>query len=218
MNETALLHVTIELIVIIAVARMAGHLARYIGQPAVCGEIAAGLILGPSLFGKLSPSIFHAVFDPAVGPVFTVLSQLGLVLTMFLIGLEFDFQHLRGNGRTAVSVSLSGVVVPFCLGFGLGNVMHAQLGLTVSALSFSLFMATAMSITAIPVLARILVEMNITRTKVGSLTISAAAMDDAIGWTLLALVTAVVRSSFDPAKLGIMVVEVILYVLAMISW
>jgi Kef-type K+ transport system membrane component KefB len=215
-NETALLHAIIQVVVIIAAARIAGNVFRRFGQPAVCGEIAAGLILGPSLFGRYFPSLSHVVFDPSIGSVFGIISQLGLILTMFLIGLEFDFKHLRGNGRTAVSVSLAGIILPFSLGFVLGGVMFARLGLTGDWINFALFMATAMSITAIPVLGRIMVEMNITRTRVGSLTISAAAMDDAIGWTILALVTAIVRSSFDPVKLGVMVGAVIAFCVAMI--
>lgn len=214
-NETALLHVIVQLVVIIAVARVVGNLFRRIGQPAVCGEIAAGMLLGPSLLGHVSPTVFKLVFDPAVAPVFGVLSQLGLILVMFLIGLEFDFNHLRGNGRTAASVSIAGTIVPFTLGFMLGGVMHARLGLSGDWVDFALFIATAMSITAIPVLGRIMMELNITRTRVGSLTISAAAMNDAVGWTLLALVTAIVRSSFDLMKIAVMVVEVVVFCLVM---
>jgi Kef-type K+ transport system membrane component KefB len=163
-NETALLHAIIQVVVIIAAARIAGNLFRRFGQPAVCGEIAAGLILGPSLFGRYFPTLSHVVFDPSIGSVFGIISQLGLILTMFLIGLEFDFKHLRGNGRTAVSVSVAGIILPFSLGFVLGGVMFTKLGLTGDWINFALFMATAMSITAIPVLGRIMVEMNITRT------------------------------------------------------
>jgi len=213
--EAVLLRVIIQLVVIIAAARASGNLFRRFGQPAVCGEIAAGLVLGPSLFGRFFPSLFHSVFDPGVGPVFSILSQLGLILTMFLIGLEFDFDYLPDNRRTVVSVSIAGIVVPFALGFVLGKVMHAQLALGGSWVNFSVFMATAMSITAIPVLGRIMIELNITRTRVGALTIAAAAMNDAIGWTILALITAIVRSTFDPVKLATMVAEVVAYVLIM---
>jgi Kef-type K+ transport system membrane component KefB len=213
--EAFLLRVIIQLVVIIAAARASGNLFRRLGQPAVCGEIAAGLVLGPSLFGRFFPSLFHSVFDPGVGPVFSILSQLGLILTMFLIGLEFDFDYLPDNRRTVVSVSIAGIVLPFALGFVLGKVMHAQLALGGSWVNFSVFMATAMSITAIPVLGRIMIELNITRTRVGAVTIAAAAMNDAIGWTILALITAIVRSTFDPVKLATMVAEVVAYVLIM---
>jgi Kef-type K+ transport system membrane component KefB len=213
--EAAMFRVIVQLMAIIAVARISGNLFRRMGQPSVCGEIAAGLILGPSLFGKFFPAASHMVFDPAVSPVFNILSQLGLILVMFLIGLEFDFDHLPDNRRTALSVSIAGILLPFSLGFALGKFMHAQLGLTGSWINFSLFMATAMSITAIPVLGRIMIELNITRTRIGSVTISAAALNDAIGWTILALITAIVRSTFDPMKLATMVGGVIAYALAM---
>lgn len=213
--EAAMFRVIVQLVAIIAVARISGNIFRRMGQPSVCGEIAAGLILGPSLFGKLFPATSHAIFDPGVTPVFNILSQLGLILVMFLIGLEFDFDHLPDNRRTALSVSIAGILLPFSLGFALGKVMHAQLGLTGSWINFSLFMATAMSITAIPVLGRIMIELNITRTRIGSVTISAAALNDAIGWTILALITAIVRSTFDPMKLAAMVGGVIAYGLAM---
>ena len=188
----------------------------------VCGEIAAGLILGPSVFGRLFPGAFHAIFNPSVGQTFSILSQLGLILLMFLIGLEFDFGHLSENKRTVLSVSLAGIAAPFALGFGLGRVMHQQLGLgghsinDASWINFALFMATAMSITAVPTLGRIMIELNINRTRLGSPTISAAAINDAAGWTILAFITAVVRSTFDPVKMAAMVAGVLVYGLVMI--
>jgi Kef-type K+ transport system membrane component KefB len=214
--EHALLTVFLQLIVIVASARLAGALFRRIGQPQVCGEIAAGLILGPSLLGGMFPNVFATLFDPAVGPVINIMSQLGLVLMMFLIGLEFDFGHLDDNRWTAISVSLAGIILPFGLGFALGLYIHPAIAASGSALNFALFMATAMSITAIPVLGRIMIELNIQRTRIGSLTISAAGIGDAVGWILLALVTAIVQSQFDPMKLSLMVAETIAFGLAMI--
>src|SRR5712692_4354457 len=146
--EHALLTVILQIIIIIAASRIFGALFRYLGQPHVCGEIAAVLILGPSLFGKLFPALLRQIFDPSVGPIFSVISQMGLILLMFLIGLEFDFGHLEDNRRTALSVSIVGIAFPFGLGLLLGHFMHAQLRLTGSPLNFALFMAAAMSITA----------------------------------------------------------------------
>ena len=214
--ENVLLTVIIQLIVIIAASRLAGALFRKIGQPQVCGEIAAGLILGPSLLGSMFPGLFHSIFNPSVGSIFSIMSQLGLVLLMFLIGLEFDFGHLDDNRNTAMSISAAGIVVPFGLGFALGHYMHGEMGLQGSPLNFALFIATAMSITAIPILGRIMIELNINRTRLGSLTISAAAVDDASGWILLALVSAIARSSFDPMKFALMIGEVLLFGLVMI--
>lgn len=214
-TEALLLRVIIQLAVIIAAARIAGIVFKRIGQPAVCGEIGAGLLLGPTFFGKFFPVTFHHIFDPSVSQVFSMLSQLGLILVMFLIGLEFDFGHLPDNRRTVASVSIGGIVLPFALGFVLGKVMHAELALSGNWIHFALFLATAMSITAIPVLGRIMVELNITRTRIGSLTMAAAAMNDAVGWIMLALVTAIVRSTFDPVKLATMIGGGIAYALVM---
>jgi K+:H+ antiporter len=214
--ELALLRVIVQLIVIIAVGRIAGQAFRRFGQPAVCGEIAGGLLLGPSVFGRLSPEAFHALFDSSSGQIFSILSQVGLVLMMFLIGLEFDFGHLSNNRRTAVSVSALGILLPFSLGFGVGHWMYGELGLPGWSINFSLFMAAAMSITAIPVLGRIILELNLNRTRIGCLAIAAAALDDAAGWIILALVTAFARSIFDFHALAIMVGLLSLYAMVML--
>lgn len=209
--ENILLIVMLQLCVIIAAARLFGALFRKMGQPQVCGEIAAGLILGPSLFGRFFPELSREVFNPAVNPVFSVMSQIGLVLLMFLIGLEFEFGHLRENRRAALSVSFAGIFLPFGLGMWLGSYLHTALGLRSNWLFFSLFMATAMSITAIPILGRIMMELRMNRSLIGSLTITAAAIDDAMGWVLLALVTAISQAAFDPWKFGRMVGGVLLF-------
>ena len=214
--ENVLLIVILQLIVIIAAARIFGGLFRRIGQPLVCGEIAAGLILGPSFFGGMFPGLFHTIFNPSVGQIFAIMSQIGLIFLMFLIGLEFDFGHLTENRGTALSVSIVGIILPFSLGIVLGRWMHAALGLQGNWVNFGLFMAAAMSITAIPILGRIMVELNINRTRIGSLTISAAAADDASGWIILALITAIARSALNPAKLGIMILETVSFALAMV--
>ena len=215
--EHLLLPVLVQLAVIIAAARAFGAVARRVGQPSVVGEIAAGLLLGPSLFGWLWPEAFAAVFRPplagveqpladAVLPkIFTVIAQFGLIFLMFLVGLEFEFDHVRSHGRSAVLISLAGIAVPFALGAGLAQVIHPHLEAhpkagAVSLLGLTLFLGVALSITAIPVLGRIMMELNITRTRLGAIAITAAAVDDAIGWILLASITAVVKSNFDPLE------------------
>jgi Kef-type K+ transport system membrane component KefB len=137
------------------------------------------------------------------------MSQIGLIMLMFLIGLEFDFGHLKDNRGAALSISAVGILLPFSLGLLLGRWMHTALGLNGSWFTFALFMAAAMSITAIPILGRIMVELNINRTRIGSLTISAAAADDASGWIILAIFTAIARSALNPAKLGLMILETV---------
>jgi Kef-type K+ transport system membrane component KefB len=156
------------------------------------------------------------VFQPSVGLVFSILSQVGLILLMFLIGLQFDFSHLRTHGHVAVSISLAGILLPFGLGLAVARVLYPYVGQNITKLGFALFVATALSITALPVLGRMLIEFNIGRTRLGSLTISAAAVDDATGWITLALVSAIVRARFNSLMTVTMVGETLAYALFMI--
>jgi Kef-type K+ transport system membrane component KefB len=200
--ERQLLLVLVQLVIILLAARVAGACFRFLGQTQVVGEIAAGLILGPSLFGRFFPETAHFIFNLEAGPVLSTLSQLGLVLLLFLIGLEFDFSHLRWNSASAVGVSLAGVILPFVLGLGLAGLIYPHIhpvdaGKPVEFVGFALFMGVAMSITAIPVLGRIMLELNIVRTKLGVVTISAAAVDDCAGWILLATVSSIVQAQFQ---------------------
>src|SRR5215467_149614 len=128
--ENILLIVIVQLIVIVASSRVFGMLFRRFGQPLVCGEIAAGLVLGPSFFGGMFPAVFHRIFDPSVSQIFSILSQIGLILLMFLIGLDFDFDHLRKNRGTALGISSAGILFPFILGILLGRLMHSVLHLS----------------------------------------------------------------------------------------
>ena len=219
--ESVLLPVLCQLAVVVLVARLFFVAFRKIKQPGVVGEIAAGLVLGPSVLGYFFPGVFRAIFHPtvagvdpqlfdaALGWVFAALAQLGLIFALFLIGLEFDFSHLRLSGKAAPAISLAGIALPFALGLGLAVAIHplisptggavdgAAAGETVDQLGFALFLGTAMSITAIPVLGRIMLELGITRTGLGAVTIASAAVDDAAGWILLASVSAVVNGKFE---------------------
>src|ERR1017187_932869 len=143
--EELLLGVLLQLIVIIVAARLFATIFRKFRQPSVVGEIAAGLILGPSCFGYFFPQVSRTVFDPSLAETFGVLSQLGLILLLFVVGLEFDFSHLRGQGRSAAAIALSGIAVPLLLGMGLaifahGHIEPSHLGTPVPRLGFILFM------------------------------------------------------------------------------
>lgn len=210
--ETFVLHVLIQLAVIIAAARAGAWLMSKLGQPKVVGEIVAGLVLGPSLLGQISPDAFTFVFPTETTVVFRVLSELGLVLLMFLIGLEFDFSHLRQVGKTAVGVAVAGITLPFALGIALALWIHPQLAAEVNRTGFVLIVAVALSITAIPILGRIMIELNIHRTKLGTLTITAAAIDDGLGWILLAGVSAMIHGDFQLLNLLRMALLAILFV------
>ena len=191
------MHVLVQLVVIIGAARAGGWLFARFGQPQVVGEIATGLLLGPSCLGRLTPELSASLFPAATTPVFSVLGQLGLIFLMFVVGLEFEFGHLRKVGRTAISVASAGIVLPFGMGAVLAWLIHQRVASEVSLPGFVLFLATALSITAIPILGRIMMEFGLTRTRLGVLTISAAAIDDAVGWILLAAVSAGVQGDFS---------------------
>jgi Kef-type K+ transport system membrane component KefB len=176
--------------VVIVVARLAGALFRRIGQPPVIGEVVAGIALGPSLLGHYSAALFP--LDSR--PLLTILATLGLVTFMFFAGLEMDLRHLGGQYRTSTVVAVAGTVVPFAMGTFLGLALYPSHA-DDTKLTFCLFMGAAMSITAFPVLARILIERELYDTPLGVVTMAAAAIDDALTWATLALVVAIISSA-----------------------
>jgi len=181
---------------IIAVSRLLGLALRRAGQPMVIAEIIAGILLGPSLLGWLFPAFSASVFPASSLGTIQLVSQLGLVLFMFLVGLELDLRLLRGRGHTSVLISHTSIIVPFALGMWLAHLLYERyIGPEVNFWAFSLFMGAAMSITAFPVLARILSERRLNRTRVGAVTIACAAIDDVTAWCILAFVVAVSRAT-----------------------
>ena len=183
----------VQAVLIIAVARGLGLLARLGGQPMVIAEVAAGIMLGPSLLGWLWPTAMAAVFPKESLALLQMFSQVGLVLFMFLIGLELDPKVLHGRGRAALLISQAGIVVPFAMGALLAFALRGEL-LTagVPLGSFMMFVGTSMCITAFPVLARILSERRMMQTKVGAISITSAAIGDVTAWCLLAFVVSTV--------------------------
>jgi Kef-type K+ transport system membrane component KefB len=181
--------------VIIGVSRLFGWLAARIGQPRVHGEILAGILLGPSLLGLIWPEALDYVFPDEVVGALKILAQIGLVVFMFLIGLELDLDKLRGHGHKAVFISHASIIVPIALGALVAWWLYPRLGDGVDQLGFTLFMGAAMAITAFPVLARVLQETGLYRTRVGVLTVTCAAVDDVTAWCVLAVVVAVVKST-----------------------
>jgi Kef-type K+ transport system membrane component KefB len=180
---------------ILLVARLFGWAFQRIGQPRVVGEMTAGIFLGPSLFGRFLPDAFNFVFPSSSLPAITVLSQLGLLLFMFVVGLEVDFKRILKQPGAVVLISNVSILLPLALGIGLAKALYPQFaGDRVAFFPFALFMGTAMSITAFPVLARILKERNLLGTGLGSMAISCAAIDDISAWLLLAVLTAMVGS------------------------
>jgi Kef-type K+ transport system membrane component KefB len=185
----------LQLIIIISVSRLFAWLFKKIGQPAVMGEIVAGIALGPSLFGSLLPDVSGFIFPVASLGNLQTLSQVGLILFMFVIGMELDVNIIKKKARSAIIISNVSIIVPFALGMALSRFLYttfAPQGIPYYA--FALFMGIAMSITAFPVLARIIRERNLTNTKRGNIAITAAAIDDVTGWCLLAFVIAIVKA------------------------
>ncbi len=191
--------VFIDIAIIMIVARLFGRLAVRIGQPPVVGEIVAGIALGPSLLGLLPWDLDDRLFPDEVLPYLNILAQLGLVLFMFIVGLELDMLLIRGREKIAGSISAASVVLPFALGAALSLVLYPLHDQTPSGpvppLGLALFLGVAMSITAFPVLARILTDRGMHRTPIGVLSLACAAVDDIIAWTLLAFVVAVVQGN-----------------------
>ena len=214
-SETLLFCTLLQLAVIIGAARLGAGLAQRLGQTAVIGEIVVGILLGPSLFGWVAPQAFTFLFRSAPPEPLQMLSDLALVLMMFQIGLAFDFAHLaeRTNRTTVLRVSTACLILPFSIGLALGYFAAPALSPQADRVDSALFIATAFSITALPVLGRILHELQITRTRLGVIAISAAAVNDAIGWVLLALVTALSVAGFYGARFGLSVLLLGAYVL-----
>ena len=185
----------LQLVVIIATARLCGLALRYLGQPPVIGEMAAGIILGPIVLGALFPQFHGELFAPASLPALSSLAALGLVLFMFIVGVELraPAEGMRAQLRAAGWVGVLSVLVPMAAGIAISPALHPALAPEgVGFWPFALFMAAAMSITAFPILARILKERNITHTRLGQLSLSSAAIADVLAWILLALVVAMI--------------------------
>lgn len=187
--------VLVEVLIVIGLSRLVGLAFRWINQPLVIGEIVAGIMLGPSLFGLVAPGLAATLFPAETIPFLNVLSQVGLIFFMFLIGLELNPKYLSGNLEVAVLTSHVSILVPFSLGTLLALLLYPLVSnASVSFTAFALFLGAAMSITAFPVLARIITENNLQGTRLGTLALTCAAVDDVTAWCLLAVAIAVAHT------------------------
>ena len=202
------LHVLLALVVVICTARLLGALFRRVHQPPVIGEVIAGILLGPSFLGYVAPPVAAYLLPASVAPLLSVLAQVGVVLFMFLVGLELDTGIVRRQTQATVAISHASIVVPFLLGSALALWLYPKLSTNdVPFTSFALFMGVSMSVTAFPVLARILTDRGMQGTRLGVIALTCAAVDDVSAWCLLAFVVSVAR-----ARLGSMIPTILMTV------
>ena len=217
-TESLLFHILLQLIVMIAAARSANQLLRRLGQPGVIGEIIAGLLLGPSLFGHLFPGASVFLFGAQASVPITIISQIGLVLLMFQIGADFEFGHLARprNRNGMIGIAVCSVGIPFALGFAIGRASASYLAPGIDNLTYSLFFGVGLAITAVPILGRILREFDLTQTEIGVVAISAAAANDVAGWVLLAGISAYAAAQFSAEAIGLQIAGILL--LGVFAW
>lgn len=206
-----------QIVTIILVARFFGLICKKIGQPSVIGEIIAGIVLGPSFFGSYLPEFSVLLFPSSSLDNLKFLSQIGLIFFMFVVGMELDLKVLRNKAKEAVIISHASIIIPFTLGLVLAYTIYTDFAPKgIEFISFGLFLGIAMSITAFPVLARIVQERGLQKTKIGAMVITCAAADDITAWCLLAGVIAIVKAGSITSSLYIIVLSSI-YVVAMVK-
>ncbi|MGQ3131831.1 MAG: cation:proton antiporter domain-containing protein [Flavobacteriales bacterium] len=207
----------VQIITIILAARLFGWIFKKIGQPSVIGEIIAGIVLGPSVLGHWFPGLSEQLFPLTSMGNLQILSQIGLILFMFVIGMELDLKVLKNRAHEAVVVSHASIIIPFALGMGLAYFVYQSFAPEgVQFLSFALFLGIAMSITAFPVLARIVQERGMNKTRLGAMAITCAAADDITAWCLLAAVIAIVKAGSMVSSLYVILLAAA-YVLVMLK-
>ena len=185
----------VSLTAIILTARVMGAIFHYLHQPAVIGEVLGGIMLGPSLLGRFAPNLYALVLPPGIAPFLSVHAQVGVILYMFIVGLELDTRVVRTSGHATLAISHASIIVPFVLGTALALLLYPALSSNAVPFTvFALFIGVAMSITAFPVLARILTDRRMHRTRMGAVALTCAAIDDVTAWCLLALVVGIAQS------------------------
>ena len=212
--ENLLFTTLLQLIVMVGAARYMHSVFRRLGQPGVIGEIFAGLLLGPSLVGHFFPQTSLALFGAHASAPITIISQIGLILLMFQIGMDFEFGHLttRRNLRAVIALTVVSVSVPLCAGVLLGRVSAPILAPGTDWVRYSLFLGLGMAITAVPILGRILRQYGLTHTEVGVVAICAAALNDVIGWLALSVISAYAASQFSGSHLSLQLGGLLIFV------
>ena len=189
------LQLLLQLAIIVVAARACGALFQKLRQPAVVGEMVAGIVLGPSLLGHLFPGFYAALFPAASRTALTLVAHIGVLTFMFVVGTRLELGVFRRHSRTIAAVSAAGIVTPFVLGAGLAVFLHDVYAQAIPKIPFVFFLATAMSVTAFPVLARIIVERRLGGTTAGDTALICASFDDLVAWVLVGSVASLVGSS-----------------------
>ena len=205
-----LFKLVLQIAVILAVCRGVGSIFRKIGQPRVVGEMFAGILLGPSLLGWMAPGISAYLFPAASLGFLNALSQIGVVVFMFLVGLGINPKELKKHGHAAVLTSHVSITAPFVLAAFLSLYLYPKLSDdSVAFTSFALFMGSAMSVTAFPVLARILIERGWLQSRLGTVAIASAAVDDVTGWCILAYIVVLTRAAHSGTSIWFTVAGIV---------
>jgi Kef-type K+ transport system membrane component KefB len=201
-QPNTLAQILLGLVVILIASRAVGVLFRSFGQPPVIGEVLAGILLGPSLLGRIAPATMASIFPPSATPVLGVVAQVGVLLFMFLVGVELNTDRLRERTYITLAISHASIVCPFLLGAALALTLYPLFSSRdVPFTAFALFLGVSMSVTAFPVLARILTDRKLQRTRMGAIAMTCAAVDDVTAWCLLAFVVGVVHARLGGAAL-----------------
>ena len=210
-----LLHLLLALAVVIVAGQLLARLFRHIGQPPVIGEVIGGILLGPSLLGRVWPEASQYLLPASVAPALGIVAQLGVILYMFVVGLELDLGRLRNLGHATIAISHASIVAPFLLGVGLALGLYSTLATQdVPFTPFALFLGVSMSVTAFPVLARILTDRRISKTNLGVMALACAATDDVTAWCLLAFIVGVAQAEVDQALMVSLIT--VAYIAAMV--
>ena len=222
LSHADVIHLLIQLSVMLLMGRLFAEVARKFHQPSVIGEIIAGILLGPTVLGMLQPEWFDALFfqAPGAGIVLSGFVQVAVVMLLFIAGLEVDLHIVWQQGRQAVTTSAVGLIIPFCIGFTFPYFFSDFFGINDinSRLTFALFMGTAMAITALPVIVRILMDLNIFRSKMGLLVVASAMVDDLVGWLIFSVILGLIGKSGDAMPLINTIVLTIGYAVFMLTF